>query len=154
MLTALNRAPAEQAVSLLASCCGCRAWAERVALHRPYPDAASALAAAEEAFFDLTEQQLDEAFDDERAAVPVPSPSTAGAHAAGIALRAAQQEYRERFGRAFLLSVDDFPVEEVLDQVLFSIRGRLGHTPERERAIAAEELRKLLLARMARLLTG
>ena len=43
-LDRLNAASAEDAVSLLASCCGSEVWARRVAAFRPYPAAEALLA--------------------------------------------------------------------------------------------------------------
>ncbi len=44
------------------------------------------------------------------------------------------------------------PREEHLDAVLGGIRSRLGNEPEEERAIAADELRRLARARLAQLI--
>ncbi|AJC56406.1 hypothetical protein GZL_03820 [Streptomyces sp. 769] len=42
----------------------------------------------------------------------------------------------------------------MMDQTLHAIRTRLAHEPDEERSVAAEELRRLARARLARLAAG
>ncbi|MER7346963.1 2-oxo-4-hydroxy-4-carboxy-5-ureidoimidazoline decarboxylase [Streptomyces aurantiacus] len=146
----MNSSPADIAERALMTCCGSRHWAHRVAAHRPYPDLDALLAAADEAAYDLAPDDLTEAL----AAEPLEPPLPPGAayEAAATALRAATAAYESRFGHAFVICLDDVPRSEALDQLLASIRGRLGNDPEEERAVAAEELRRLARGRLTRLL--
>lgn len=146
---ALNAAQPQDAERTLLTCCGSRHWAHRVAAHRPYPDLDALLAAADEAAYDLTPDDLAEALAAEplRPALP-PGP---GYEAAATALRAATAAYESRFGHAFVVCLDAVAPSEALDHLLASIRARLGNDPEEERAVAAEELRRLIRGRLTRL---
>ncbi|MGA5561934.1 2-oxo-4-hydroxy-4-carboxy-5-ureidoimidazoline decarboxylase [Streptomyces platensis] len=151
-LLRFNTLPREDALATLLSCCGSRRWAERVAAHRPYPDPESLLAAADEACYDLTAAELDEALAEESLSpqplVGARGPGTLAAH---TALRAAHAEYERRFRHVFVICLDGYRDDELLDQVLSGIRTRLGNEPDEERAIAADELRRLVRGRLARL---
>jgi 2-oxo-4-hydroxy-4-carboxy-5-ureidoimidazoline decarboxylase len=114
--------------------------------HRPYPDLGALLAASDEAAYCLTPSDLAEALAEE-SAIPLP-PS--GGPAAQTALSAAHAEYERRFGRAFVISLTGIDPDEQVDHILAGIRTRLGNNEEEERAIAAEQLRALARARLAR----
>lgn len=149
VLACFNAAPAEAAETSLLACCGSRRWAQRLAAHRPYPTLDALLAAADEAGYDLSGADLDEALADEAAPALPPGTPTA----AHTALRAAHDVYQSRFGHAFVVCLAGHHPEEHLDVVLGGIRSRLGNEPEEERAVAADELRRLARARLARLLS-
>ncbi|MFD3533112.1 2-oxo-4-hydroxy-4-carboxy-5-ureidoimidazoline decarboxylase [Streptomyces sp. NPDC058664] len=144
-LARLNAAAPAEAEALLLSCCHSRRWAERVTAHRPYPTVDALLAAADEAGYDLSRADLDEALAAEAPALPPPDAPPA----ARTALRAAHAAYESSFGHAFVISLDGVRPGERLDQVLAGIRSRLGNEAEEERVIAAEELRRLARARLA-----
>lgn len=148
-LRRLNTCPSQEAESLLLTCCGSARWAARVAAHRPYPDGETLLAAAEEASYDLSPEDLAEALAAECAQHPLSLGP--GALAAHTALRAAHAAYESRFGHAFLLCLDAIRPEERLDQMLVALRARLGNDPDEERSLAAEELRRTVRARLTRL---
>ncbi|MGW8380653.1 2-oxo-4-hydroxy-4-carboxy-5-ureidoimidazoline decarboxylase [Streptomyces sp. ODS28] len=144
-----NAAPPAQAEEALGRCCGSRRWAARLTAHRPYPDLDALLAAADEASYDLTAEDLGEALAEESAQHPLSDQP--GLLAAHTALRAAHAAYESRFGHAFVICLDGWSRDERLDQVLAGIRGRLGNDPEREREATAEELRRLARGRLTRL---
>ncbi|MBT2441284.1 2-oxo-4-hydroxy-4-carboxy-5-ureidoimidazoline decarboxylase [Streptomyces sp. ISL-36] len=144
-LTRFNAVATGVAEELLLSCCHSHRWAERVAAHRPYPTLDALLAAADEAGYDLSAADLEEALAAERPAAPHPDAPPA----AHTALRAAHAAYESRFGHAFVISLDGVRPAERLDQVLAGIRSRLGNEPEEELAIAADELHRLARARLA-----
>ncbi|WP_432215927.1 2-oxo-4-hydroxy-4-carboxy-5-ureidoimidazoline decarboxylase [Streptomyces hygroscopicus] len=150
-----NALTRDDTLAVLLSCCGSRRWAERVAAHRPYPDPESLLAAADEACYDLTPGELDQALAEESLSpqplVGARGPGTLAAH---TALRAAHAEYERRFRHVFVICLDGYRDEELLDQVLSGIRTRLGHEPDEERAVAAEELRRLARGRLTRLVSS
>lgn len=160
-LDRLNTAPPETAESVLHRCCGSRRWSRRLAAHRPYPDLDALLAAADEASYDLTPDDLAEALARETATpgrMDFADPRT-GAAAPGIlvahtALRAALAAYEGRFGHAFVVCLDEVPGEEALHHVLTGIRLRLGNGPEEERARSAEELRRIARGRLARMVAA
>ncbi|WP_078591507.1 2-oxo-4-hydroxy-4-carboxy-5-ureidoimidazoline decarboxylase [Streptomyces megasporus] len=157
----LNSASPAELQGVLLTCCGSRRWARSIVAHRPYPDLESLLAAADEAGYDLTDEDLAEALTRESSTGPgyggllwdgrptaVSGPGTLAAH---TALRAAHAAYESRFGYAFVLCVDGVREEEALGHVLAAIRTRLGNEAERERAVAAEELRRIARGRLLRL---
>ncbi|MFG3658252.1 2-oxo-4-hydroxy-4-carboxy-5-ureidoimidazoline decarboxylase [Streptomyces sp. NPDC047706] len=135
---------------MLLSCLHSVRWARRVADHRPYPDADALLAAADEAAYDLTAADLGEAL----AAESLPELPDGAYSAAHTALGAAHAAYEARFGHVFVICLDDFTPDEVLDQLLAAIRSRLTNDPEEERGVTAEELRRLARGRLVTSLRG
>ncbi|MEU9447493.1 2-oxo-4-hydroxy-4-carboxy-5-ureidoimidazoline decarboxylase [Streptomyces sp. NPDC048277] len=149
-LDAFNAAPADEAGALLLHCLHSLRWSRRITDHRPYPDAASLLAAADEATYDLSPGDLSEALAGE--CLPeLPEDTYSAAH---TALTAAHAAYEAKFGHVFVISLGDTPPAESLDRVLEGIRSRLTNDPEEERVIAAEELRRLARGRLGSLLRG
>lgn len=136
--------PADAEAEFL-DCCGSRRWARLMTGHRPYPDAGSLLAAAQEAAYDLSSTDLAEALAAE-SAEPLPP---GGGQAAQTALSAAHAEYERRFGHAFVINTAGVRRDEQIDHVLAGIHARLGNGGEQERAIAEDELRALAIARLA-----
>ncbi|GAA1906384.1 2-oxo-4-hydroxy-4-carboxy-5-ureidoimidazoline decarboxylase [Streptomyces sodiiphilus] len=151
-LERVNTAPRQVAEAALLSCCGSSRWARRLADHRPYRDVDTLLAAGDEASYDLSPGDVDEALAAEETVRPPAYPGGGpGRPAARTALLAARAEYRRRFGHPFVLCLDDCHPEEWLDRTLTALRTRLGHEPYTEREHAAEELRLLARGRLARL---
>ncbi|MER7106611.1 2-oxo-4-hydroxy-4-carboxy-5-ureidoimidazoline decarboxylase [Streptomyces sp. NPDC000229] len=147
-LVRFNAAPADAAEAALLACCGSRSWARRIAAHRPYPTLDALLAAADEASYDLSGADLHEALADETSAGLPPGTPTA----AHTAWEAAHAEYESRFRHAFVICLDGHHPEEQLNQALSAIHARMSHPPEKERSIAADELRRLARARLSRLI--
>ncbi|WP_443059953.1 2-oxo-4-hydroxy-4-carboxy-5-ureidoimidazoline decarboxylase [Streptomyces sp. NBC_00467] len=139
-----NTAPESAVVATLLACCASRRWAQRMAAHRPYPDLASLLAAADEAGYDLRPSDVTEALADECSAGLHPG----APQAAHTALAAGHAAYESRFGHAFVICLDAYGPDEYLDHLLAGIRTRLTHEPDEERAVAAEELRGLARSRL------
>ncbi|MEU6312943.1 2-oxo-4-hydroxy-4-carboxy-5-ureidoimidazoline decarboxylase [Streptomyces sp. NPDC047014] len=133
-----------EAREVLLVCCGSRRWAQRVAAHRPYPDAGALLAAADEASYDLSQADLSEALAAERSA----ELDHGAPYAALLALGAARAEYERKFGHAFVVFLGGHPPEEQADQLLAAIRRRMGHEVDEERSISADELRRVAQARL------
>ncbi|MBW5424997.1 2-oxo-4-hydroxy-4-carboxy-5-ureidoimidazoline decarboxylase [Streptomyces sp. BG9H] len=142
----MNSATPREAEAALLTCCGSLHWARRVADHRPYPDLDALLAASDEAAYDLSPGDLAEALAREQPAAPHGTYT-----AAHTALRAAHAAYESRFGHTFVVCLDDVARAEALDHLLSALRSRLGNDPDDERAIAAEELRRLARGRLTRL---
>ncbi|MCX4660641.1 2-oxo-4-hydroxy-4-carboxy-5-ureidoimidazoline decarboxylase [Streptomyces uncialis] len=149
-LVRLNTAAPADALTAFLGCCASHRWAQRLTAHRPYRDLETLLAAADEAAYDLAHADLTEALARESRTHPAGGPGQ-GYSAADTALSAAHAAYESRFGHAFVLCLDDCPPEETLDRVLAAIRTRLGHDPDDERAVTAEELRRLARGRLTRL---
>ncbi|WP_435808663.1 2-oxo-4-hydroxy-4-carboxy-5-ureidoimidazoline decarboxylase [Streptomyces griseoflavus] len=143
-LERFNTAPAQDAERDLLACLHSLRWALRVAGHRPYPDPASLLAAADEAAYDLSAKELAKAL----AAESLPALPEDTYSAAHTALSAAHAAYEAKFGHVFVIALDGVPEEETLDRVLEDIRSRLANDPEDERVVAAEQLRRLARERL------
>ncbi|MGC0375337.1 2-oxo-4-hydroxy-4-carboxy--5-ureidoimidazoline (OHCU) decarboxylase [Streptomyces sp. SAI-229] len=143
-LERFNTAPPADAERALLACLRSPRWALRLSGHRPYPDVPSLLAASDEAAYDLSAKELAEAL----AAEPRPALPDGTYSAAHTALTAAHTAYETKFGHVFVICLDDVPEEETLDRVLEDIRSRLANDPDDERAVAAEELRRLARARL------
>lgn len=157
----LNTASRQRVEAALLDCCGSRRWAARLTEHRPYPDVEALLAAAGEASYDLTDDDLSEALAGESTAHHLPDfpdptvgAGAPGALAAHTALRAARAAYESRFGHAFVICLDTVPDDEALHHVLDGIRNRLGNRPEVEREHVADELRRIARGRLARLVAS
>ncbi len=149
-LERFNAVSSEEAARTLLTCLNSRSWAHRLAAHRPYPDLAALLAAADEATYDLTPADLTEALAAESLPT-LPDDTYAAAH---TALTAAAAAYETRFGHAFVICLDGLPPTESLDHALAAIRSRLANDPEDERPVAAEELRCLARGRLTIALKG
>ncbi|MEW2413628.1 2-oxo-4-hydroxy-4-carboxy-5-ureidoimidazoline decarboxylase [Streptomyces sp. NPDC046866] len=144
-LARFNALSAGAAEAVLLRCCGSLRWAQRVAAHRPYPDAGALRAAADEASYDLSQGDLAQAL-----AAELPVELGLGApYAALLALAAAHAEYERKFGHAFVICLDGHPPEEQADQLLGAIRCRMELEVDEERAISADELRRLAQVRLA-----
>ncbi|MEU0003061.1 2-oxo-4-hydroxy-4-carboxy-5-ureidoimidazoline decarboxylase [Streptomyces sp. NPDC006314] len=149
-LDAFNAAADDEARALLLHCLHSPCWSHRVAAHRPYPDLGALLAAADEAAYDLSPDDLAEALAGE--SLPeLPEDTYSAAH---MALSAAHAAYEARFGHAFVIYLGDVPPDETPDRILEAIRSRLTNDPEVERVIAAEELRRLARGRLSACLRG
>ncbi|MFJ1650705.1 2-oxo-4-hydroxy-4-carboxy-5-ureidoimidazoline decarboxylase [Streptomyces sp. NPDC088337] len=147
-LERFNTAPAAEAHRTLLTCLHSPRWAHRVAVHRPYPDLPSLLAAADEATYDLGPEELAGALAEE----PLPKLPAHTYAAASTALSAAYAAYEARFGHTFVICLDGIAPDEALDRVLPAIRSRLTNDPEDERVVAREELRGLAHGRLRGLL--
>ncbi|MGC0205802.1 2-oxo-4-hydroxy-4-carboxy-5-ureidoimidazoline decarboxylase [Streptomyces levis] len=145
-----NAASAEDLERTLLACLRSPRWSRRVADHRPYPDVDSLLAAADEAAYDLTWDDLTEAL----ATEPLPTLPPDTYSAAHTALNAAHAAYEARFGHVFVICLDGVSPSETLDRLLEAIRSRLANDPEEERVVAADELRRLARERLLHALRG
>jgi 2-oxo-4-hydroxy-4-carboxy-5-ureidoimidazoline decarboxylase len=161
-LDRFNAEPAADLRPVLLSCCDVPSWAEAVLTGRPYADTGAALAVADEAARRFTGDEVDRAL----AAHPRIGERAAGTHTeaawsrqeqSGVAtstdvqqaLAEGNRAYEERFGRVFLICATGLGA----DEVLADLRARLDHDPETEAAVVAEELRKIALLRLERVLT-
>ncbi|MEU6535128.1 2-oxo-4-hydroxy-4-carboxy-5-ureidoimidazoline decarboxylase [Streptomyces sp. NPDC047000] len=152
-LTDLNTAPADEARRTLLACLPSPRWADRMAAHRPYPDLAALLAASDEAAYDLTPEDVTaalgrEPLPDGAGTVGPPRPTYSTYLAARTALSAAHSAYAAKFGHPFVICLAEVAPEEALDRTLEGIRSRLANDPDEERAVAAEQLRRLARARL------
>ncbi|MCM2412203.1 2-oxo-4-hydroxy-4-carboxy-5-ureidoimidazoline decarboxylase [Streptomyces sp. RKAG290] len=145
-----NSAPAADAEAALLECLGSHRWAQRLTAHRPFPDLDALLAAADEAGYDLSPTDRAEAL----AAEVSPGLPPEAPRSAHLALAAAHAAYESRFGHVFVICLDGFRPAEQPDQVLSGIRARLGHDPDQERVVTADEMRRLARGRITGLVSG
>ena len=158
-----NSASEEVVTTELLACCDVPRWAAAVRDARPYADTDAVLAVADRAARELT------ADDVERALAAHPRigdrPDGDGTHAAwsreeqsGVsddartqqALAEGNRAYEDRFGRVFLICATELSAE----QILAALRERLSHDEATERAVVAEELRKIALLRLRKVLAS
>jgi 2-oxo-4-hydroxy-4-carboxy--5-ureidoimidazoline (OHCU) decarboxylase len=149
-LERFNTAPTDEATRTLLTCLNSRHWAERLTSHRPFPDLPSLLAAADEAAYDLSPDDLTQALSAETLP-PLPEDTYAAAH---TALSAATAAYERRFGHTFVICLNGLNAGEALDRALAGIRSRLTNDPDEERQVAADELRRLARGRLTEALQG
>jgi 2-oxo-4-hydroxy-4-carboxy-5-ureidoimidazoline decarboxylase len=163
-LARFNALSADEAERELLACCSAPAWARAVASRRPYSDGKALEAAARTALESLTWQDIadglaghprigERAGDGDRAsewsrreqAAVTDDPEAATA----AALIEANRAYEEQFGHIFLIFASGRTPAEILDVA----RQRLGNDEATERAIVREELGKITLLRLERMMT-
>lgn len=160
-LDEFNSAPSALATSALLTCCDVPGWAGAVRDGRPYPDLESALEVAEKVARELTPEDVDRALAahpriGERAEGRGAEAELSRAEQSGVAtdsrtrsaLLDGNRAYEERFGRVFLICATDL----CGDDVLSALRARLGNDEQTEAAVVADELRKIALLRLRKLL--
>jgi 2-oxo-4-hydroxy-4-carboxy-5-ureidoimidazoline decarboxylase len=160
-LDELNAAPDDAVTPLLLACCDVPAWAAAVRDGRPYADVSTVLDAADNAARRFSAEDV------ERALAAHPRigerPAGTGTEAAwsrqeqsGVAqdvgtrqrLVDANRAYEERFGRVFLICASDRSADQVLD----ALQQRLCNDEATEAAVVADELRKIALVRLRKVL--
>ena len=160
-LSEFNSAPAAVLTPELLACCDVPVWAARVRDGRPYADISSLFAAADEAARSLSRADVDRALDahpriGERAhrdgaeagwSRQEQSGVRPGADAA-LTLAEGNRAYEDRFGRIFLICASGLSGDEVLR----SLHDRLGNDAPTEARVVHEELRKIAVLRLRRVL--
>jgi OHCU decarboxylase len=165
----LDALTAEAAERELLACCGSWEWARRMAAARPFADEDALLEAADRLWWELGEEAWLEAFRahpriGERKAEAEAGRTErerrwsageqAGAAGAGEETRAALAEgnraYEARFGFVFLVCATGRTAEEMLA----TLRARMGNEPAEELRVAAEEQRKITRIRLRKWLEG
>lgn len=157
-----NAAPVDELRGALLACCDVPRWADAILGGRPYGDTGAVAETADAAARAFTAADVERAL----AAHPRIGERAEGAHAeaawsrheqSGVAtttdvreaLAAGNEAYEERFGRVFLICATGLGA----DEVLASLRERLDHDPETEAAVVADELRRIALLRLERVLS-
>lgn len=164
-LDRLNALRPREAAERLRACCGSSRWVEAMLARRPFESVDDLLAAADEAWRATGPKDWDEAFahhpriGERHAAAPASAAarawsageqgSAAGASAAARAeLAEANEAYERRFGRIYIVCATGRSAEEMLAD----IAARMKNDPERERAVAVEEQRKITRLRLKTLI--
>jgi len=160
-LEELNRLSAEAAEAVLLHGCTSPRWAAAVAMRRPYASIDDLLTAADEELAALDESDIDAALAGHPRIGDAPS-GTGSEQSRGEqsrvseasgAVRAALVEgnraYEERFGHVYLVSASGRTAEDLLQ----TLRQRLGNDPATERRVLREELRRINRLRLQQALT-
>jgi OHCU decarboxylase len=161
-LERLNALPPEAAEESLLSCCGSREWARRVAARRPFRRPEELEEAADRIWRSLSEEDWREAFGAHpRIGESAPNSNRSGDWArqeqAGTEtasrdtlaqLAEVNREYENRFGHVFIVCATGKSAAEMLAQAL----ARLHNDARTELVIAAEEQRRIMRLRLAKLL--
>ena len=158
-LAELNTAAEEELMPELLACCDVPSWATTIVEKRPYDGVAALRDTADAAARDLTDEQVD------RALAKHPRigerPTGQGTEAgwsrqeqSGVtpdeALAQGNRDYEQRFGRVFLVCATGLGKEQILD----ALRQRLTNDEQTERGVVKDELRKIALLRLGKLVTG
>jgi 2-oxo-4-hydroxy-4-carboxy-5-ureidoimidazoline decarboxylase len=158
----LNALAPDEARAALARCCGASRWVEAMLARRPFASTAALYGDADAAFVALGRTDLLEAFAHHprigarpgvalQATAAWASQEQARVSEADAdtkeALRAANEEYRERFGFIFIVCATGKSAAEMLTL----LRARLPNDPTRELAVAAGEQARITRLRLEKL---
>ena len=163
MLARWNTVPTEDAVREILPCCGSKAWAGDMAARRPFSDVTTLLAASDETWSNLTEEDWMEAFrshpriGESRAAQPAPAQAatwsaqeqrnvTGISDAVKVALAEANREYEQRFRHIFIVCATGKSALEILE----ILRSRLRNDDATELREAAEQQRQITRIRLTK----
>ncbi len=163
-LERVNGLSTEEVQAELLRCCAVERWAKRVADGRPYDSVEELRKEADEAWRELDEEDWRRAVDhhpcigerpdgdrfrgtrdwsrEEQSGLAKVSDETRDRLAVG------QQAYEEKFGYIFLICATG----KSGDEMATALEARLGNSPDTELAVAAEELRKITILRLEKLL--
>lgn len=162
-IAAFNSLPAGKLEAELLAVCAAPAWGAAVAALRPYESRAAVLAAADAAARGLSWPEVLRGLsahprigeraqgESKEAAWSRREQSTAassGDDATRAALVAANHAYEDRFGHVFLI----FASGRTQEEILAAARERIDNDEQTERTIVTDELRKIALLRLERLL--
>lgn len=159
-LSRVNALPASALEGELHACLAVPRWAREVAAGAPYAHADDLRAAADATARTLTSEEVDAAL----AGHPRIGERPAGSHAAAsrseqsgvdhgderlaAALAEGNAAYERRFGHIFLVCASGSSGEEILER----LNARLANDARTERAVVADELRRIALVRLERML--
>ena len=163
----LDSLPDGAARDAFAACCGAPRWVSRMMSARPFAARTAVLNAADEAWRDLSPEDWAAAITyhprigESRAAVRTSARSDAwsadeqsGVTGTDEATRAAiadgNVEYERIFGHPFIICAAGKSAHDLLA----ALRARLAHDASAELARTAEELRKITMLRLDKLLAG
>ncbi len=152
---------------VLLACCGSTAWADAVSRQLPVRTEAELYSLADRVWSSLSAPDWLEAFrahprigersatesrgDAEQAArwsADEQAVADRGSPDVQAALAEANGEYESRFGYIFLICASGRSADEILRE----LKVRLGNSAERELAVAAEEQRRIMRLRLARVI--
>lgn len=156
-LRAFNAVPAERLRPMLAACCDVDRWVDRVLAGRPYDDLAALTGVASRTAATFDDAEVEKALAahpriGDRANGSGTEAAWSRAEQSGVggdsraALAEGNRAYEERFGRVFLICATGLSAAEMLT----SLRDRLGNDDATERAVVRDELRKIAVLRLTK----
>lgn len=159
----INTAAAADVRPALLACCDIPRWADEVLAARPFASTDALAEAADRAARGLRPEEVRRALAahpriGERAEGRSTEAAWSRAEQSGVgqdqdtaaALARANRDYERRFGQTFLICATGLSAE----QILAALRARLGHDEATEEAVVAEELRKIAVLRVRKLVTA
>jgi len=162
-LVEFNAAPVDRLRPELASCCDVPRWVDGILAKRPYGDRAALTAVADQLARELDDNEVDRALQAHPRIGDRPQGATTEAAwsrneqsgvgddpAVRTALAEGNRVYEDRFGRVFLICATGLSAAEMLS----SLQERLTHDDVSEAAVVHEELRKIALLRLGKLVIG
>jgi 2-oxo-4-hydroxy-4-carboxy-5-ureidoimidazoline decarboxylase len=164
-LAHLNALPPEKAIEELVRCCGCRRWAETIALRRPFKSRDELLSAADREWSRTSREEWLEAFahhpriggkDALRAKFAATKSWSSGEQASVAsadeatldALEKGNADYEKKNGFIFIVCATGLSAAEMLAR----LKARLPNTTEQELALAAGEQAKIMRIRLEKLI--
>jgi OHCU decarboxylase len=158
-LEEFNSTPADRLRPALAACCDVPRWVDGILAKRPYGDLAALTAAADESLRELDDNEVDRALQAHPRIGDRPQGVSAEAswsrhEQSGVGddpgarreLAEGNRQYEGRFGRVFLICATGLSAQDMLT----SLRERLMHDDATEAKVVHEELRKIALLRLAK----
>jgi OHCU decarboxylase len=147
-LAALNALPAPEAEARLTQCCGSRTWAAGVAARRPFASLEALYRAADAVWWKLAQANWIEAFRRETelgSRIPAARSDDIAAR-----LNAALSTYQAKFAYPYVV----FVTGQSAEAILAILEQRLRNDAPSELAIAAEQQRRILRARLEKFISG
>jgi 2-oxo-4-hydroxy-4-carboxy-5-ureidoimidazoline decarboxylase len=162
-LEQFNEADRAEAIAVLRPCVDVTRWCEQLADRRPYGSIDELVAEGGSAASPFTAAEVEQALSHhprigERAGGDSTEASLSRSEQAGVdpadaeiarALAEGNAAYEAKFGRVFLIRAAGRSAGEILA----ALTERLGHDPEEEDAIVAQQLREIALIRLRGLVT-
>ncbi|MGW6196315.1 2-oxo-4-hydroxy-4-carboxy-5-ureidoimidazoline decarboxylase [Kribbella sp. NPDC055110] len=158
-LEEFNSAPTDRLRPALAACCDVPRWVDAILAKRPYGDLAALTAVADQSLRELDDNEVDRALQAHPRIGDRPQGASTEAawsrnEQAGVGddagvrqeLADGNRQYEERFGRVFLICATGLSAAQMLD----SLRTRLTHDDATEAIVVHEELRKIALLRLSK----
>ncbi|WP_427886877.1 2-oxo-4-hydroxy-4-carboxy-5-ureidoimidazoline decarboxylase [Kribbella sp. GL6] len=162
-LEEFDSAPTDRLRPALTACCDVPRWVDAILAKRPYGELAALTALADQVLRELDDDEVDRALqahprigDRPRGASTEASWSRSEQSGVGDdtgvrqELAEGNRQYEDRFGRVFLICATGLSAE----QMLGSLRERLTHDDATEAAVVHEELRKIALLRLSKVVTA
>lgn len=158
LLEVFNGADRRAAIAALRPCVDIGRWSEALVDGRPYASVDEVVAAAGSVARPFTPDEIESALAHhprigDRARGDHREAELSRAEQSGLdpsdvevqhALAEGNREYERRFGRVFLIRAAGRSAGEILD----TLNERLGHTPDEEEEIVAEQLREIAILRL------